>query len=410
MADKNDMDPTWQLMLLMALAGGFCWAIWFFFHPQILEGLRWFRIVELWVFGFFDSQARGCAKWLFYAKVGADAIPNDDAYKWAQVCFGGGELKSLSNNAASAYYNITSESMSFVRIEAQQFIRWPAIALCVAFGVHMMFFSVRNKFKMKHTLESFIRAQADMWPVLSPVVNFNPAKHSARIPGQAVPDKLPPFAEALSPEEWLAYHRIPVTDSIPARESVRRAFVAQLGPRWQGPDKLPLYIAGLFAAFALQGAQKRDACDDLLGKLAKSWSLEGGLKISPELEAYIQKTLRDSNIGGKAVEIAAVHAWRTTALLGVLKWARFMGGVLAPAQFLWLRAVDRELWYPLNNLGRRSFHSEGAGAMGHFMAEQAAKKPLLVPRVDTAIITMNQYLAVTSVKIPSRQEAKGSKA
>jgi intracellular multiplication protein IcmP len=84
-----------------------------------------------------------------------------------------------------------------------------------------------------------------------------------------------------------------------------------------------------------------------------------------------------------------------------------MGGVLAPAQFLWLRAEDRNLWYPLNNLGRRSFHAEGAGAMAHYLAEQAADKPLPIPRIDTAIVTLNQYLAANAVSIPPREGGSG---
>ena len=107
--------------------------------------------------------------------------------------------------------------------------------------------------------------------------------------------------------------------------------------------------------------------------------------------------------------IAAEHAYRTTAILGVLKWARTMGGVLASAQFLWLRATDRGLWYPLNNLGRRSFHVEGSGAMAHFMAEQNAKKPLPIPRVDTAITAINQFLSDPQkrpIPIPPRADAK----
>ena len=95
-------------------------------------------------------------------------------------------------------------------------------------------------------------------------------------------------------------------------------------------------------------------------------------------------------------------------MLGVLRWARAQGGVLAPAQFLWLRAEDRALWYPLNNLGRRAFHSEGAGAMAHFMAEEAAKKPLPIPRVDTAIVTLNTYLhdpEKRPIPIPPREGA-----
>ncbi len=403
---KADIDPTWQLMLFLGLLLGVFWLIWHFFSPQLLEGLRWLRIAELWTFGFYDERARGCAKWLFNAKVSLDAMPSNDAYRWANVCFGAEQLRAMPVRSSILYYNITDTSMTFVREYAQRFIRWPAVLVCLGFAVHAIFFSVRNKFKNKYNLETFIKAQAEMWPVISPVINFNPAKHSARIPGQEVPDKLPPFAEALSPEEWVSFNRIKVTNGIPEREAVRRALVSQLGPRWVDHENLPPHVAGLYAAFALKGAQKREECDELLGKLAKSWSLEGGFKMSPELAAEVKKAIKDPNIGGKAAEVAGKHAWRATALLGVLKWGRFMGGVLAPGQFVWLRAEDRALWYPLNNLGRRSFLSEGAGAMAHFMAEEAAKKALPVPRVDTAIVTLNQYLASTSAQIPPREEPK----
>ena len=121
----------------------------------------------------------------------------------------------------------------------------------------------------------------------------------------------------------------------------------------------------------------------------------------------VEKILRDPETGGKIAPILDQHAWRTTAMLGALLWARNKGGVLAPAQFLWLRAEDRALWYPLNNLGRRAFHSEGAGAMAHFMAETAAKKPLPIPRVDTAVVTLNTYLHdpdKRTIPIPPREE------
>ena len=242
-----------------------------------------------------------------------------------------------------------------------------------------------------------------MWPVIAPIVNFNPIKTSARILGGLVPDKLPLFAEALSPEEWISWHRIVVTNNIPDREATRRAFVQQLGPRWNGIEMAPLYMQALFAAYALKGAQKREESDDFLGQIAVCWSEKGGLQLTPKIIKEIGRIIKDPELGGKAKAVAQQHAYRTTAMLAVLKWARSMGGVLAPAQFLWVRAVDRALWYPLNNMGRRSFHSEGAGAMAHFMAEQNAKKPLPIPRIDTAIITLNQYLATTGHPIPPRE-------
>ena len=283
------------------------------------------------------------------------------------------------------------------------------MAIFVGFGINMIYFSPRTQFKTTHSLETFIKAQAKMWPVINPILNFNPAKASARRPGQVVPDKLPLFAEALSPEEWIAWHRIEVVKGIPDREATRRAFVQQLGPRWKGVENLPLYIQALVAAFALKGAQKREESEALLGKFSLCWSQGGGLQLTSEVIAEIKKILRDKSLMDEVRTIGDQHAFRTTAILGILKWARMNGGVLAPAHFLWLRGVDRNLWYPLNNLGRRSFHSEGAGAMAHFMAEVAAKKPLVIPRIDTAIVTLNQYLVAQGQPIPPR-EGNGVKA
>jgi intracellular multiplication protein IcmP len=172
---------------------------------------------------------------------------------------------------------------------------------------------------------------------------------------------------------------------------------------------LPDYIEGLLAAFALMGSQKRDESEGLLNQLSLSWTAQKGFKPSSELMSKIHKILKDPEVGGKALEIANLHAYRTTAVLDILRWARWMGGVLAPAYFLWLRGHDRTLWYALNNLGRRSFHSEGAGAIAHYMAEQNAKKPLPIPRIDTAIVTLNQYMSSpNAAAIPPREGDKKS--
>ena len=63
-------------------------------------------------------------------------------------------------------------------------------------------------------------------------------------------------------------------------------------------------------------------------------------------------------------------------MVRALWYARSEGGVLAPAQFLWLRGHDRALWYPLNNLGRKSFHIEAMGAMCQYKAEKRVSRPI----------------------------------
>src|SRR5262249_47783627 len=143
----------------------------------------------------------------------------------------------------------------------------------------------------------------------------------------------------------------------------------------------------LMAAFALKGAQKRKDGDALLGRIALCWNHKNDFTPTAELMSEVDKILADDKLGDPAAKVAARYAYRTTALIGTLKWARERGGVCAPASFIWLRAHDRALWYPLNNLGRRTYHAEAAGAMAHYMAEKQAGKPLPVPRLETAVLT-----------------------
>lgn len=405
MAGQSD-DPVWILLILICILGGAGWAVWYFFRPELLEAMRYLRLAEMLPLVPFDPQIGACFTWLRQVPP-EGTMPTDATIYAAAKCFGVSNLRGLSLAEAMKYYTLSPTSLGEVSHHVLGYLRWAVLAACGWFVYRAMFISKREAFRTKHTLESFIKVQAKIWPIIAPIVNFNPSKHSARIPGSAIPDKLPLFAEALSPEEWLSFHQIPVEGGIPDRERTRQAFLQQLGPRWRGAQELPFYMQALFVAFALKGVQKRDESDEFLGRLSLCWTAEGGFKPTPQIVAEVQKMLKDPAIGGAAMERASKNAYRTTALLGLLKWARFMGGVLAAAQFLWLRGVDRNLWYALNNQGRRSFHMEGAGAMAHFMAEDVAGKALPIPRLETAIVALNQYLAANQPEIPPHGGAKG---
>jgi len=398
MANNNE-DPVWILLILIGICLIAGWAVWFFFHPEIMEGMRYLRLVELAPLVPFDAQASACFSWLRQAPQEAN-FPLDAVVLAAAHCFGVDTLRALPAGEAMNYFNLTPDSLGAVSRVAFSFWRWLFLLGCLGVVYGAIFISKKDKFKTSFTLESFIKVQAKIWPVIEPIVAFNPAKHSARVPGSVIPAKLPLFAESLSPEEWISFHEIPVEGGIPDRERTRQALALQLGPRWRGFGNLPLYMQGLLAAFALKGVQKRDESDDFLGRLSLCWSQEKGFVPTKDIVVEIKKYLADPAIGGKALEIASRHAYRTTAILGVLKWSRYMGGVLAAAQFLWLRGTDRTLWYALNNLGRRSFHMEGTGSLAHYMAEDAARKALPIPRLETAIVALNQYFAANQPMIP----------
>ena len=200
-----------------------------------------------------------------------------------------------------------------------------------------------------------------------------------------MPAVLPLFAEALSPEEWVAYNEIQVQNNQIDANQTYQALASQLGGRWRGPLKLPIHAQGLYAAFALRHARKRKDSEELLGEMALHWTPENGLQLPSKLKSRIRKIINDPKLGGALLKHADKHAYATTALLRCLSRAREEGGVLAPASFIWLRGEDRVLWYPMNNLGRRAYHAEAVGALVHYTNELIAGQKIPTPRFDEVI-------------------------
>ena len=389
MAQSDNGNFNLIITFVVVMAG--LYGLWYFFEGPIVSVLRWVKLGELHLVAVFTDRFDAAIR----------ALPQMTVQPHA-------EKLQPGDLDAWTFWNISAA--------LGDIMRWPVGLVLGGSAFWMLFHAPTAKFKNKYDLEGLMRIQSQSWPTISPVIDFDPGKTSARIPGAAVPAELPLFAESLSPDEWVVWARIPVNENEPDKEGIRQALIAQLGPRWDGLTGLKPHHRALLAAFALKGAQKRRESDDLLGLVAQGWTprgdgREGGLVLGDAAQARINQVLNDKSLLDPALEQAARHGYRTTALLGVLRWARDQGGVLAPAQFLWLRGQDRALWYPLNNLGRRSYHAEAAGAMAHYMAERAAEnnrgRALLMPRVETAIPPIIDYIRDLHVKgntLPPLQE------
>lgn len=423
-------------ILLIGLIGVAIWFVWYLAGNQIMLGARFLRAGEAYAIGMTTRQPEYTAlagalvrmraanpDYEAMRPVIAALAPIQAKMKPAMKATMAAELANIPKvfNDASIKKEAASKSASWYLTGAASdavapYTRWVWIPIL---GLLVLWALLRKEavgFKNRHSLESLMHAQARQWPVILPAVRFNPTKHSHRRPGDALPKELPAFAEALSPEEWVAFNRVGLKNGSPDRDGIRRAFVAQLGQPFRGIDALPTHQRALIAAFALKGARRRDDADTMLGELAAAWTPEKGLVLDKPLAEKVEKILADKSMMGDVLEIMNQHAFVTTAILGLLMWARERGGVLAAATFLWIRGHDRALWYPLNNLGRRAFHPEASGAMAHFLAERnaaanagaprgARAMPLQIPRVETAIDAVLQYLVRAKPVIPPVDDA-----
>ncbi|MBI3441219.1 MAG: hypothetical protein HY052_05385 [Proteobacteria bacterium] len=374
-AQRSPHEEFIMTGIVFGLLFGMSWAIWHFFHAELTNLLRWIRIGEMWV----ASLLEGGDYTVVVPDNGRQAVRS-----W---------IRWLSRADV--------DSIGFREIRAMTYIA--VLPLRVLFAglicimmLWVIFLGPGTRYRRKMGLEELIKEQALSFPTIAPFVKFNPRNESYRVLGQPVPSKLPLFAEALSPEEWISFHEIKVQGNQIDMNQAWQALALQLGNRWQGPFKLPIHARGLYAACALRHVRKRRESEELLNQMSLAWSADKGLQLPYKVRTYINNIVKDPNVGGTLRKYADQHAFDTTALLRCLARAREEGGVLAPASFLWLRGVDRALWYPLNNLGRKSYHAEAVGALVHYTNELIAGQKIPTPRFEDVIRGIEAFLRSTS--------------
>lgn len=363
--------------------------VWFFYEEIFKDAYRWLRWAEMWVISYFVGED-------LVIPAGQDRL---SFWQW----FTATPVIPVENLDAATIRNI-----SFVAMEP---LRIPFVIIISLMGIWSIRSGPGTHYRDKFSLDGLIEIQSKNFPYIAPFIKFNPAKMAPRPPGAPVPAELPLFAEALGPEEWLAYNQIPVPDGEIDEHATFIAFARQLGPRWRGPSNLPPYKQVLLAAFCLKAARKRSESDDMLGRIALCWDHEKGLRLNldKKLLKDAQNVLKNKDMSGATLARCNQHAFQNTALLRALETAREEGGVLAASQFVWLRGFDRHSWYPLNSLGRQAFYMEAIGAMTHYIAEKRTQRPIPKPKMEEAVGSIVDYMASDKARpIPQLQYNKGS--
>lgn len=386
--------------ILAAVIGVLIWLFWYFYDAEVRSLVRWIRYGEMWVVKLFIDLGEMLG---LMGENGYHVFFNGREFPWQA----GFEL-TPKPSADELTYN----HLAYFDKLAMEPLKIPFVLILGAGALWAMFKGPNTQYRQKLDLEGLIRRQSEVFPVITPFVGFNPASQPPRPPGSPVPAELPQFAEALGPEEWVAYEEIPVPDGKLDEDAAFAAFRKQLGGRWKGPSALEPYKQVLVASFCLKAARKRKEADVMLGRLAECWTFKDGLKLEKDksLLSDARKVLHDKKISADTLAKANQHGYETTAIMRTLMYAREEGGVLAPAQFAWLRGYDRALWYPLNNMGRQSYHMEALGAMAHYTSEKRTSRPIPVPKVGGAVETIKGYMASTRVRpIPSLDYSNSKK-
>lgn len=279
------------------------------------------------------------------------------------------------------------------------YMRYPIVLVLIVLAVVLYSSNISLKFRKAHDMKS-LRAQEQFnWPAIMPVVKEDLVSQDIN---------KGPWAMALTPMEFARKYNLLRKDdalldnAIPGLEmtagvrkgDAKRVFTMQLGPYWDGFERCSPQAYALAAVFLARINRDRDAANDILKVLDKTF-VTGKPDFS--VARPVMKKYQNSEA---AQEIVAKHAYMLTVMASLLAKARD-DGVVPSSEFLWLKPVDRRLWYMLNCIGRQTPYAEVAGPFAHWRAEKEMGRRSLVPMIDEA--TRALEIAIKEIKLTPRQ-------
>ncbi|MBN2689650.1 MAG: type IVB secretion system coupling complex protein DotM/IcmP [Gammaproteobacteria bacterium] len=361
--EEGSLDFVWMIVLVIVLV----LAIWYFGGSYITEAVFYMKLYEIAMIKFVARIFNGFAYHLH--------IPTID----------------LSNLiAVEQFIHTHTGSIQFkmlLKVDAivGRFMRYPIILLLLLMAAVLYFRGIILRYSSTYSMQSLRDEEQVNWPRIMPIVHLDLVNEDL--------DKAP-WSMALSPmsfckkfnllKEHREYGKTTVTV---LRDRAYTKFALQLGPAWKGPQNLPDYMIALLAIFAARANGEIEAVDKLIDQI--SLSAANGAK--PDYGD--SKRLLAKNMNSKLVtKIMQSHSYIFTIMASMLELAR-TSGVLASADFIWLKPIDRSLWYVLNSVGRPTAFVEVAGVFSHWMAEKKLGWPIRTPMVDEAVKGLEEAVA-----------------
>jgi len=279
------------------------------------------------------------------------------------------------------------------------YIRFFYIVILVILAFFLYQKDLSHRFCKTYSMKSLSHQEQENWPSIAPVLNQNLIEQDINSGA---------WSMSLNPMEFSKkYNILKQNDALldpnsPGQEmtasviksEAKRIFTMQLGPLWRGFKNCQPHVMALAAIFLARMNRDRKAATQIATELSISFA-KGQIDYScayPVLEKY--QTTKE------ALELEQMHAYVYTFMASLIEKAR-QDGVVPSSEFLWLKPIDRRLWYMLNCVGRQTPFAEIAGAFAHWKAEKVMGRRCLTPMIDEAIKALE--LAVKDVKLSSKE-------
>lgn len=290
---------------------------------------------------------------------------------------------------------ITPRELLSLSTTVGQEMRWLFSPVMFILAFLIFISNAKMRFMTVFSMQHLLDTEKENWPQITPISQVDLIKLHIEEGKWAMAETPMAFCKKnkLLVEEQEGGHfdpRVKVTATL-IKEKARSVFTMQLGEPWRGVGAMPIYMRALFAVFAARIHGERETALKLLNQIAKS--TESG-KLNFEGVDQLVKRLSNHKIIQRVIHS---HAYEYGVMASMLEQAR-NDGVLASADFLWLKPLDRRLWFMLNTVGRQTAPTEVGGPFAHWLAEKVMGRRLNVPMIDEAVNALEESLSLIVYK------------
>lgn len=382
----NTYFILWVIFLVCFVAGG----IWLLASYQLKIAFIYIRLAELYVIQFIIS---------FFPTT---IIPPE----WYNVQ----DLITQATNDLGIVQQLTPENINpdvvaYISERVGNYIYYPFSAVLLFIGIFYYSTHVHSKLKHRYNMKTLLESQKKIWPAIKIISNVDLLAEDLDSGPWAMGMTPMQFAKqnkllsvGYAEKVGTGFSKTPQAEykAILDRARAERAFAAQLGRAWRGVEAMPPYRRAIFAVFVARGGRDTKGSQNMVSQLASS-AADGKLDCTGVDEMW------KKHYKAKAVQdICTTHAYEFTVFISMLLYGR-EDGVLPSSHFLWLKPLDRRLFYVINNVGRQTPLAEVGGIFAHWNTETALKRALSVPTVIDAVNALD--LAMSEIiYVPDEKE------
>jgi intracellular multiplication protein IcmP len=366
---QNSTDQVANFFWLLVLVMGAFLLLWWYARQWIVIPVFWVRVHEIQIISLVSNAWSHFAKWVHLP------TPNVQNLNRLQYYMQHTSVRKIS-----------FDDFSRLNRYIGNWVRYPTAFILVSLAVVVHFFHKGSRFCSTYNMQDLRKLEGENWPQIKPIMPMDLLKEDI---------DQGPWAMSQLPLAFCKENQLLSVKEVQGKKQwslqrgpAQRVFALQLGPLWRGAKNLPIHIKALFVIFFAKANKDRDLSKQLIRQIAAS--AETGKLDFTGVEELLKK-YQDSSI---LQWLEKRHAYVYTVMASLLEVAR-TDGVLASAEFLWLKPLDRKLWYVLNCVGRQTAFTEIAGVYAHWLAEKKVGYAMKTPMVKEAVVALELCISET---------------